>query len=309
MINQLKQIYPSLIVYNEKIHNGPHTPFDANINPQSEHSDRYAWFTTNNKDIIGIDKTDLTDKDMQLLSTFLSPFHTTLPNKTPLEQQWYQRIHETTNETARKPFRFVYFALQKQSIQPETFKNALTELFDQIIPVIWLNSTEGIIVEEISITEEKINYEQIIDILMVDLSVNIKFFIGNILESYNDLHTYYSLLVQSGKIVFHYSDKMVIHYIESIPYLLLNNLDQKDRIQFISSILKHFHDDDEMIKTIQMYLKNNFNVSETAKQLYMHRNSVQYRIDKFTNETDIQIQQFDQALAVQLAILAKKLEF
>src|SRR5690625_746054 len=264
MINQLKQIYPTLIVYNKK--------------------------------------------NIKLLDTIIHNFHTTLTKKTAEEQQWYELIHKATNESAKNPFRFVFFALQKHSIQPEAFKNALDELFNKVIPIIWLNKTEGIIVEEILLTEEKVNYEQIIDILMADLSVKIKFFIGNILESYNNLQNYYSSLINSGKMVFRYSDKMVIHYIESIPYLLLHKIEEKEINLLVSSVLKHFHDDEEMIKTVQMYLKNNLNVSETAKQLYMHRNSLQYRIDKFTNETDIQIQHFDQALAVQLAILAKKID-
>jgi len=308
MINQLKQIYPTLIVYNQKNQNALNKLAES-TKLVSDYTEDYTWFLTDDEKIIGISKSDLTKKDIQLLSTFLHPFHTTLSKKTPEEQQWYERIHKATNESAKNPFRFVFFALQKHSIQPEAFKNALDELFNKVIPIIWLNKTEGIIVEEILLTEEKVNYEQIIDILMADLSVKIKFFIGNILESYNNLQNYYSSLINSGKMVFRYSDKMVIHYIESIPYLLLHNLEEKEINLLVSSVLKHFHDDEEMIKTVQMYLKNNLNVSETAKQLYMHRNSLQYRIDKFTNETDIQIQHFDQALAVQLAILAKKIDF
>src|SRR5690625_7291641 len=144
---------------------------------------------------------------------------------------------------------------------------------------------------------------------MADLSVKIKFFIGNILESYNNLQNYYSFYINSGRMVFRYTDKMIIHYIESITYLLLHNREEKEIDLLVSSVLKHFHDDEEMIKTVQMYLKNNLNVSETAKQLYMHRNSLQYRIDKFTNETDIQIQHFNQALVIQLTILAKKIDY
>src|SRR5690625_5053035 len=265
MINQLKQIYPTLIVYNHENQNALHVSSNNIDDLGSKYHEDYVWFLSDKKEIIGIHKNDVTKKDLQILSAFLQPFHTTLPNRTIEEQQWYNRIHEGTNESAKHPFRFVFFSLQKHSIQPESFKIALDELFNQVIPIIWLNQTEGIIVEEIPLTEEKVNYEQIIDILIADLSVNIKFFIGNLLESYHDLHTYYTTLVRSGKIVFHYSNKMVIHYIESIPYILLQNLEKKDIQLLISSVLKHFHNDEEMLKTIQVYLNNNLNVTQTAK--------------------------------------------
>src|SRR5690625_62425 len=98
MIKQLKQIYPTLTVYNQNSQNALHTfSSDSSTDLESEYSEDYAWFLTDEKEIIGIHKNDLTKKDVHLLSTFLQPFHTTLPNKTVEEQQWHRRIHEVTN--------------------------------------------------------------------------------------------------------------------------------------------------------------------------------------------------------------------
>lgn len=58
-----------------------------------------------------------------------------------------------------------------------------------------------------------------------------------------------------------------------------------------------------MQKTLVNFFQHNLNISETAKNMYMHRNSLQYRIDKFINETGIDIQKFDLAFVVKLALI------
>ncbi|MER2142109.1 MAG: helix-turn-helix domain-containing protein, partial [Priestia megaterium] len=50
----------------------------------------------------------------------------------------------------------------------------------------------------------------------------------------------------------------------------------------------------------------NLNVSLAAKKLYMHRNSLQYRIEKFIDRTHLDIKHFTGAVSAYLAILALK---
>jgi DNA-binding PucR family transcriptional regulator len=51
-------------------------------------------------------------------------------------------------------------------------------------------------------------------------------------------------------------------------------------------------------------MKENLNVSEAAKKLYIHRNSMQYRLEKFSERTGLDIRKFDDAVNIHLAILA-----
>ncbi len=66
--------------------------------------------------------------------------------------------------------------------------------------------------------------------------------------------------------------------------------------------------DRELIKTIQVFLKNNMNMSQTAKELHLHRNSLQYRLDKFSTQTGIDVRVFYQS-ALTALLLAKKITF
>jgi DNA-binding PucR family transcriptional regulator len=64
-----------------------------------------------------------------------------------------------------------------------------------------------------------------------------------------------------------------------------------------------FNDDPEMYSSIKVFLENNLNASLTAKKLYIHRNTLQYRIDKFIDKTGIQLKDFYGAYTVFLACL------
>ena len=187
-----------------------------------------------------------------------------------------------------------------------TFKEAINELFGRDIPILWNKSNSGIIIEEILSMEDLISYGQIIDIIIADLSIKVKFFVGDFYEEKESLQDYYNSIIKNGEHILTFSKRKVINYIESIPYLLLNEIDITYKEKIAKSILKTFYDDKEMLHTIEMYLNNNLNVSETAKHMYLHRNSLQYRINKFINDTGIAIQKFDEAIAVKLALLIKK---
>jgi DNA-binding PucR family transcriptional regulator len=58
-----------------------------------------------------------------------------------------------------------------------------------------------------------------------------------------------------------------------------------------------------MYSSIKVFLENNLNASLTAKKLYIHRNTLQYRIDKFIDKTGIQLKDFYGAYTVFLACL------
>ncbi|MDQ0340361.1 hypothetical protein J2S00_003170 [Caldalkalibacillus uzonensis] len=103
----------------------------------------------------------------------------------------------------------------------------------------------------------------------------------------------------------HYQVKeKILHYHLLIPYLLLESLPQQEREQMVDKLIGPVRDDQELIRTIRMFLEQNLNVSETAKRMYIHRNSMQYRLDKFIEKTGIDIRHFEQAACLYFALLA-----
>ena len=64
--------------------------------------------------------------------------------------------------------------------------------------------------------------------------------------------------------------------------------------------------DPEILFTIQKFFENNLNVSETSRQLYIHRNTLVYRLDKILKITGLDLTIFDNAIMFKVAILVKK---
>ena len=61
--------------------------------------------------------------------------------------------------------------------------------------------------------------------------------------------------------------------------------------------------DEEMLNTVNKFFENNLNVSETSRQLYIHRNTLMYRIEKLQKVTGLDIRIFDDALTFKIALM------
>ena len=61
--------------------------------------------------------------------------------------------------------------------------------------------------------------------------------------------------------------------------------------------------DDEMLSTINKFFDNNLNVSETSRQLFVHRNTLVYRIEKLEKATGLDVRTFDDALTFKIALM------
>lgn len=64
--------------------------------------------------------------------------------------------------------------------------------------------------------------------------------------------------------------------------------------------------DQETLKTIQMFFQNNLNGSETSRQLFVHRNTLVYRLDKVQKITNLDLRSFDDAVLFKLASMVRQ---
>jgi carbohydrate diacid regulator len=61
--------------------------------------------------------------------------------------------------------------------------------------------------------------------------------------------------------------------------------------------------DDETLTTINQFFENSLNVSETSRQLYIHRNTLVYRLDKIQKNTGLDLRVFDDAITFKIALM------
>jgi carbohydrate diacid regulator len=61
--------------------------------------------------------------------------------------------------------------------------------------------------------------------------------------------------------------------------------------------------DQETLATINTFFDNNLNVSETARQLFVHRNTLVYRMEKLEKVTGLDIRTFEDAMTFRIALM------
>ena len=64
--------------------------------------------------------------------------------------------------------------------------------------------------------------------------------------------------------------------------------------------------DEETLTTINKFFENNLNVSETSRKLFVHRNTLVYRLEKIRRITGLDLREFDHAIIFKVALMVKK---
>lgn len=110
-----------------------------------------------------------------------------------------------------------------------------------------------------------------------------------------------------GKIFF--EDKDVIAYSQ----LGIGRLIYQLPIPLCKMFIKEIFDgrspddfDEEILSTINKFFENSLNVSETSRQLYIHRNTLVYRLDKLQKSTGLDLRVFEDAITFRIALMVVK---
>ena len=115
------------------------------------------------------------------------------------------------------------------------------------------------------------------------------------------------LALDVGKIFF--SEKNVIAFSELGIGRLIYQLPVPLCKMFIREIFEGKSPDDfdeETLTTINKFFENNLNVSETSRQLYIHRNTLVYRLDKLQKSTGLDLRVFEDAITFKIALMVVK---
>ncbi|NMO98272.1 PucR family transcriptional regulator [Paenibacillus lemnae] len=91
---------------------------------------------------------------------------------------------------------------------------------------------------------------------------------------------------------------------------LLYSIPEDQRSLFLQEYAagqSHLFDDPETMSTLEFFFELDCNVSETAKRLYIHRNTLLYRLDKIKQETGLDVRSFNDAVLVKISLLLYKL--
>ena len=196
-------------------------------------------------------------------------------------------------------------------------ENAIKELLKNIYSsqngdyIISVDASSVILVKSFTKEEGIEEFEQvahtIVDMANTELLLNVKVSYGTQVWELKDLSKSYKeakMALEVGKIF--YIEKTILAYstlgigrlIYQLPISLCHMFIEEI---FGSKMPEDF--DEETLNTVNKFFENSLNISETSRQLYVHRNTLVYRIEKIQKRTGLDIRIFEDALTFKIALM------
>ena len=180
--------------------------------------------------------------------------------------------------------------------------------------IVNINETDIALVKEIkpNIDEKDINKlaSSIVDTLSGEFYTHCTVGIGTVVNNIKDLARSFKeaqVAMEVGKVFD--TEKPIVNYnhlgIARLIYQLPTTLCE----MFLKEVFRRGSIDSldhETLFTIQRFFENNLNVSETSRKLFVHRNTLVYRLEKIKKITGLDLREFEDAIVFKVALMVKR---
>ncbi|KAB1435814.1 PucR family transcriptional regulator [Candidatus Galacturonibacter soehngenii] len=198
---------------------------------------------------------------------------------------------------------------EKDNNALETVKNIFSAKSKDFITAV--DEKNIILVKELEPDEGYEHLEQtaniLVDMLNTEAMTQVRVAYGTIIDEIKEVSKSYKeakMALDVGKIF--YSEKNIVAYntlgIGRLIYQLPIPLCEMFMKEVFGNQMPDTFDE-ETVTTINKFFENNLNVSETSRQLYVHRNTLVYRLEKLQKSTGLDIRVFDDALTFKIAMM------
>lgn len=180
--------------------------------------------------------------------------------------------------------------------------------------VININKTDIVLVKEIreSIEEKDIDKlaRSIVDTLTGEFYAHCSVGIGTVVSNIKDLARSFKeaqtalevgMVFDTARDIVSYNNLGIARLIYQLPTTLCD--------MFLKEVFKRGSIDSldhETLFTIQRFFENNLNVSETSRKLFVHRNTLVYRLEKIKKLTGLDLREFEDAIVFKVALMVKR---
>lgn len=223
---------------------------------------------------------------------------------TAKKHPWYAYLFEKKPLTFLGKFRFFHFHIQKpKDFFLEEWTSSIMDIFDNYLDFFFFSESEGVLVEQYTKNHFSIDDIQSIFLTLdADFDSSTMVFISQFFSSENFspnlFHEEQAIFLEERRskrkqetfslpnVCLHYFTKSAISNSQLMTYWKNN-----------SSLT------DDMKKIILSLWQNQGNISSTAKDLFMHRNTLHYRIDKFSEQTGLSLKKMDDLFFCYLLLL------
>lgn len=180
--------------------------------------------------------------------------------------------------------------------------------------IINISDNEIALVKEVKKNADPADFEKlarsIVDTLSSEFYTHCLVGIGTVVDGIRDLARSFKesqVALEVGKVFD--TEKVIVSYenlgIARLIYQLPTTLCET----FLREVFKRGSIeslDQETLFTIQKFFENNLNVSETSRKLFVHRNTLVYRLEKIKKLTGLDLREFEDAIVFKIALMVKK---
>ena len=225
----------------------------------------------------------------------------------------YTKSKELRFDTeAERVVYLVRFESQNYVVPFDIVKNLVPDrVHDYVISI---SDEEVVVVKELRSAQDKRNImkfaEMIIDTAQSEFLLKPVVGIGTIAKNVKELPLAYQnaktaldigTIFEPQKSVLNYENLGIGRLLYQLPVTLC---DMFLKEVFKSGSLASL--DQEILNTILAFFDNNLNVSETSRKLFIHRNTLVYRLDKIKKLTGLDLREFDNAITFKVALMVDK---
>lgn len=201
---------------------------------------------------------------------------------------------------------------EKDSNALETVRGLFTGNTQDFVTAV--DEKDIILVKELKETEGYEDMDKtakmILDLLNTEAMEKVQIAYGTIVSEIKDVSRSYKeakMALDVGKIF--YEERDIVAYGNLGIGRLIYQLPMPLCKMFIKEIFDGKSPDDfdeETLTTINKFFENSLNVSETSRQLYIHRNTLVYRLDKLQKSTNLDLRVFEDAITFKIALMVVK---
>lgn len=144
-----------------------------------------------------------------------------------------------------------------------------------------------------------------------EIMSSVKSAIGKVSIGFDKIHEAYRSALRTfdlGKLL--HEDKSILYYEQLMIPFMLDAIDAEVIESLISPIedeIDNVFEDDELVMTMTQFFLNDLNITETARNLFVHRNTLIYRLSKIEKLTGLDLKRFEDAVKLYLILYIKKI--
>ncbi|TGD25131.1 hypothetical protein EGT49_01360 [Companilactobacillus suantsaicola] len=239
---------------------------------------------------VTIKKDHLSTKEKFLLSLVSQDNN----NKSINNNWWNFLVHESDKIPSEKSnVRILQFEVQKleSDDRAKEWLNVFVDTFDDVVDSFWINKYTGILIEKETKTNmDKLEVQRMIQLIDSDFYTKSRVYVGQFWPINEKLPNIFDMERQ----LFHKSLEMKdnVNNLSTVilDFLIEQNLKNTDMFK---SLKKKIDIDSKTTQMINALYKCDSNLTKTAKELFLHRNTLLYRMEKFHEQTGFDLKDRD----------------